>query len=86
MKSELKKAGTLQLTGIRRRFLYEGRGPRSSQPQFRKTRSGQPRLKLIFVLFIGVFDGSVLLYFSTFQIIARFIEKEIWDINQFRVV
>ncbi len=36
------------------------------------------------VLFIGVFDGSVLLYFSTFQIIARFIEKEIWDINQFR--
>ncbi len=41
---------------------------------------------LIFVLFIGIFDGSVLLYFSTFQIIARFIEKEIWDINQFRGV
>ncbi len=38
---------------------------------------------LIFVLFIGVFEGSVLLYFSTFQIIARFIEKEIWDINPF---
>ncbi len=38
------------------------------------------------MLFIGVFDGSVLLYFSTFQIIARFIEKEIWDINQFRGV
>ncbi len=36
------------------------------------------------VLFIGVFDGSVLLYFSTFQIIARFIEKETWGINQFR--
>ncbi len=29
------------------------------------------------VLFILVFDGSVLLYFSTFQIIAGFIEKEI---------
>ncbi len=41
---------------------------------------------LIFLLFIGVFDGSVLLYVSTFQIIARFIEKEIWDINQFRRV
>ncbi len=41
---------------------------------------------LIFVLFIGVFDGSVLLYFSTFQIIERFIEKEIWDINRFRGV
>ncbi len=43
---------------------------------------------LIFVLFIGVFDGSVLLYFSTFQIIARFIilrvENEIWDINPLR--
>ncbi len=36
------------------------------------------------VLFILVFDGSVLLYFSTFQIIARFIEKEIWDIIRFR--
>ncbi len=41
---------------------------------------------LIFVLFIGVFDGSVLLYFSTFQIIARFVENEIWDIIQFRGV
>ncbi len=40
--------------------------------------------KIADVLFIGVFDGSVLLYFSTFQIIARFIEKEIWGINQFR--
>ncbi len=39
---------------------------------------------LIFVLFIGVFDGSVLLYFYTFQIVSRLIEKEIWDINQFR--
>ncbi len=38
------------------------------------------------VLFILVFDGSVLLYFSTFQIIARFIEKEIWDIIRFRGV
>ncbi len=36
------------------------------------------------VLFILVFDGSVLLYFSTFQIIARFIEEEIWDIIRFR--
>ncbi len=36
------------------------------------------------MLFILVFDGSVLLYFSTFQIIARFIEKEIWDIIRFR--
>ncbi len=33
--------------------------------------------KIADVLFILVFDGSVLLYFSTFQIIARFIEKEI---------
>ncbi len=41
---------------------------------------------LIFVLFIGVFEGSVLLYFSTFQIIARFIEKEIWDTIRFRGV
>ncbi len=31
--------------------------------------------KIADVLFILVFDGSVLLYFSTFQIIARFIEK-----------
>ncbi len=41
---------------------------------------------LISVLFFAVFDGFVLLYFSTFQIIARFIEKDIWDINQFRGV
>ncbi len=42
--------------------------------------------KIADVLFILVFDGSVLLYFSTFQIIARFIEKEIWDIIWFRGV
>ncbi len=44
--------------------------------------------KIADVLFILVFDGSVLglLYFSTFQIIARFIEKEIWDIIRFRGV
>ncbi len=40
--------------------------------------------KIADVLFILVFDGSVLLYFSTFQIIAGFIEKEIWDIIRFR--
>ncbi len=34
------------------------------------------------MLFIGVFDGSVLLYFLHFKS-AGFIEKEIWDINQF---
>ncbi len=41
---------------------------------------------LILLLFIGVFDGSVLLYSSTFQIIARFVENEIWDLNRFRGV
>ncbi len=41
---------------------------------------------LILVLFIGVFDSSVLLYLSTFQIIARFVENEIWDIIRFRGV
>ncbi len=39
--------------------------------------------KIADVLFILVFDGSVLLYFSTFQIIARLKKNEIWHINTF---
>ncbi len=79
-------------------MYYNDYGNHRNNTDATRFTSGRPELRyndifrdfsfctsaLIFVLFISVFDGSVLLYFYTFQIIARFIEKKIWDINQFR--
>ncbi len=64
------------------RVYYNDYGNHRNNTKGTRFSSGRPELKyneifrvffcgisaLIFVLFIGVFDGSVLLYFSTFQI------------------